>query len=78
MAENKKIDQMIEGYKEIVDNLEAAKDGTPEEQHAAMTNTLKATSGFCCGSCVAVSDICVPDKTPNKCNGGCTVTSFAF
>lgn len=78
MADNKKIDQMIEGYKEIVANLEAAKDGTPEEQHAAMTNTLRDSSGYCCGSCVAVSNFCVPDNTPNKCNGGCTVTSFAF
>ncbi len=34
------------------------------------------SSGLCCGSCVAVSNICVPDSAPNKCNGGCTVTSF--
>ena len=78
MAENKELNQMIEGYKEMVANLEAAKDGTPQEQHVAMTNTLKASSSYCCGSCVAVSDVCVPDKTPNKCKGGCTVTSFAF
>lgn len=78
MAENKNLNQMIEGYKEMLANLEAAKDGTPEEQHTAMTNTLKAFNGFCCGSCVAVSNFCVPDNTPNKCKGGCTVTSFAF
>lgn len=78
MAENKNIDQMIRGYKEMVANLEAAKNGTPEEQHTAMTNTLMASSRYCCGSCVAVSNFCVPDSTPNKCNGGCTVTSFAF
>ena len=78
MAENNNIEQLIKGYKEIVSNLEAAKDGTPEEQHAAITEALSAASGYCCGTCVAVSSICTPDTTPNKCKGGCTATSFAF
>lgn len=72
----KKIDELIKAYKQTIDQLEEVKGKSDEE----INNTLKAavTSGMCCGSCVAVSNICVPDATPSKCLGGCTVTSMLF
>ncbi len=77
MENNKKIDEMIKGYKEIINNLENAKGGTAEEKNQAIKESF-LPNGLCCGSCIAVSDICTPDATPNKCKGGCTATSFAF
>ena len=77
MAENRDINQLIQGYKAVLNGLEKAQGSTEEEQNKAMQEAL-AVNGYCCGTCVAVSSICVPDATPNKCKGGCTVTSFAF
>lgn len=75
MADNKKIEQVINGYKEVVSKLESVKDGTEAEQNMMMK---AASNNYCCGSCIAVSNICTPDATPNKCQGGCTAISFAF
>ncbi len=76
MAENKNLDEMINNYKNIIEKLEAVKDSGEEEQNNAIKDAM--LSGYCCGSCVAISSICTPDSTPNKCKGGCTATSFAF
>lgn len=75
MADNKKLEQLINGYKDTITKLESVKNGTAEEQNQVMKD---AASGYCCGSCIAVSNICTPDATPNKCEGGCTAVSFAF
>ncbi len=77
MESDKKIEELIKALKEIVNNLEIAKDGTEEEKNLAIQRSF-LPNGLCCGSCVAVSTICTPDATPNKCKGGCTATSFAF
>lgn len=77
MADNKNIDQLIQGYREVLNSLEKVQSGTEEEQNKAMQDAL-AFNGYCCGTCIAVSSICTPDTTPNKCKGGCTATSFAF
>ncbi|MBD5096555.1 MAG: hypothetical protein HDT40_06070 [Lachnospiraceae bacterium] len=77
MAENEKITQLIHSYKAAIDNLENAQNGTHEEQNNAIKDALSFNS-YCCGSCIAVSNVCTPDKTPNKCQGGCTAVSFVL
>lgn len=77
MADNKNINELIKGYRAVLGNLEGAQNGTDAEQNQAIKEAL-TFNGYCCGSCIAVSSICTPDATPNKCKGGCTATSFAF
>lgn len=78
MGDEKNINDLIKGYKEILENLENAQNGTKEQQNKAIKESLNFNGGYCCGSCIAISSICNPDATPNKCKGGCTATSFAF
>lgn len=77
MAKNDKLEQLINGYQTIAENLKNAKNGTEEEQNQAIQEAI-SFSNYCCGSCIAVSNICTPDKTPNKCQGGCTAVSFVL
>lgn len=77
MADKKNINELINGFQAVLENLKGAQNGTEGEQHRAMKEAL-SFNGYCCGSCIAVSSFCTPDQIPNKCKGGCTATSFAF
>ncbi|MDR1324631.1 MAG: hypothetical protein LBK00_01170 [Treponema sp.] len=44
---------------------------------AAFENASPTPSLLCCNACQAISSVCIP-VAPNKCQGGCTITSFAF
>lgn len=72
----KKIDDLVKSYQDIIDHLNDAKGRSIDEQHSAINSALN--SAICCNACQAISSFCVPDATPSKCQGGCTVTSFAF
>ncbi|MEY8353901.1 hypothetical protein AALB39_11150 [Lachnospiraceae bacterium 54-53] len=72
----KKIDDLVNNYQDIIEHLNEAKGKDMEARHSAINSAL--SSAICCNACQAVSSICVPDQTPSKCQGGCTITSFAF
>lgn len=72
----KKIDDLVNSYQDVIKHLNDAKGKSLEEQHSAINSAL--SSSICCNACQAVSSFCVPDQTPSKCQGGCTITSFAF
>lgn len=74
--ESKKLDTLIKTYEDTIKQLEEAKGKDAESQSATINAALNAH--VCCNACQAMSSFCVPDKTPSKCQGGCTVTSFAF
>jgi phosphopantothenate synthetase len=72
----KRIDDLVKGYQDIIEHLNQVKEKSTEEQHSAINSALSAS--ICCNACQAISSICVPDATPSKCQGGCTITSYAF
>lgn len=74
---DKKIEDIIQQCRNIADSLEKADPNDPASVHQALTDE-KVGLSVCCNACQALSSICVPDSSPNKCKGGCTVTSFAF
>lgn len=73
---NDKMSILIEGYRDIAKYLEDAKSKGEDAQIAAIEEAT--TVSVCCNACQAISSICVPDSSPSKCQGGCTITSFAF
>ena len=76
MSEEKNLDGLIASYKEVIGKLEAVKaEGNKEKMLGAASNL---GSAICCNACQAMSSICIPDAAPNKCKGGCTITSFAW
>jgi hypothetical protein len=75
--ESEKLEKLINAYKETAKQLESVKGKSEEEISNTMSQAMSSVH-VCCNACQAVSSICVPDKTPNKCKGGCTITSFAF
>lgn len=72
----KKIDELVKSYQETVDFLNAAKEKDEQSQNEAINAAV--SSLICCKACQAVSGVCVPDQTPSKCQGGCTITSYVF
>lgn len=70
------VENIIENLRKAADTLDKVEDKTNEKE---VTNALRSAKfSVCCNACQAVSSICVPDNNPQKCQGGCTVTSFAF
>jgi hypothetical protein len=74
--EEEKVEKLAKAYHEIAKHLESVKGKSPDEMKAALHQAV--SSAICCNACQAISSFCVPDKQPNKCEGGCTITSFAF
>jgi hypothetical protein len=73
MSDEKQLDGVIASYKEVISKLEEVKaEGNKDKMLGAASNL---GAGLCCNACMAMSSICVPDATPNKCKGGCTATS---
>lgn len=76
VSSNEKIEELIKSYQKVIDYLQESKAGETEEHNDAINAAL--STSICCNACQAVSSICVPDASPSKCQGGCTITSFAF
>ncbi len=72
----KKIDDLITSYQDVIAHLSNAKEKDIDAQHSAINAALN--SPICCNACQAISSFCVPDQTPSKCQGGCTITSIAY
>jgi len=65
----------VEDFEKMAQNLEKKAEELRSESKLAAENA-KNVSGICCGTCQFMSP-CIPDeKTPAKCEGGCTIVSF--
>jgi hypothetical protein len=77
MSDEKHLDGIIASYKEVISKLEEVKaEGNKDKMLGVASNMVGAS--VCCNACQAISSICVPDAAPNKCKGGCTVTSMVL
>lgn len=67
----------MEDFEKMAQELEKKAEEIRIEGKAKMlAESGKSSSSICCGTCQFYSP-CTPfEKTPSKCEGGCTITSY--